>query len=174
MDELQKFLDRKKEIIRNWKMTGLLGGITAEFEQEQMAVILENQRLDNEMNVEERDNPKDPNLGGGYYGHFRRISIPLVRRMYNPNAFLGFKIVSVQSMMAPEHSFFYRDRYGNLKAVAVRAKVRKTKVPIPPLGRVNEDLGEEAKMLAIYSNELMREMSGEIVMDIWNNETNLS
>ena len=169
MDELQKFLNRKKEIVKNWKTTGLLAGIENEFEQEQMALVLENQRIDNELEVEARDNPEDKNITG-YYPQFRRISIPLVRRIYNPKTFLGFKLVSVQTMMAPEHSFYYRDKYGNLKASAVRAKTRSTAVPIPPLqGGELFTLDNEAKLVALCANELMWEMNREITGDLWAN-----
>jgi hypothetical protein len=121
--------------------------------------------------IPERDNPHDPNLAG-YYKYFRRASIPLARRTYDPNTFVGFKWVSIQPIMDMESSFLYRDRYGNLKTQAIRARTRETVwiIQKPELDDAgNYNLKQEAEIIARSANKLNKMMMGEIVQDLYTN-----
>ena len=161
MNELQQYIDRKKDIVTKWERIGLLGGITDAFEKEQMALMLENQRLCNEIPYEIHD----PFMQS-YHPDFIKIAIPLVRRMFQPSSFMAYNIVSIQTLMAQEHSIFYRDKYGNLKAHAVRAKTSKLR-HIPNLE--SRSLDERAKLLADYAKELTSIITGEIIRDLRDN-----
>lgn len=72
MDMNDKFLKEAEEIEKRWKKTGLLDGLIPDKDNKATtAVLLENQRLINEQNTDTRDLAK-----------FKRITIPLVRRLY--------------------------------------------------------------------------------------------
>lgn len=92
-----------------WGQTGLLEGIHAPSPKEQdfmrktTAVLLENQRLFNEMSTDTGD-----------IAQFKRISIPLVRRIYPQ--LIANKIVSVQPLLGPTGLVYYlRFRYSSNK-----------------------------------------------------------
>ena len=71
MNANSKFLNEAKELERRWSQTGLLEGIKDKYERSCTAVLLENQRLMNEVATDTSD-----------IAQFKRISIPLVRRIY--------------------------------------------------------------------------------------------
>ena len=70
MNANSKFLNEAREIETRWKKTGLLEGIQDRYVRSATAVLLENQRLMNEVSTDTGD-----------VAQFKRISIPLVRRL---------------------------------------------------------------------------------------------
>jgi hypothetical protein len=83
MNANSRFLNEAKELETRWGKTGLLEGIQDRYVRSATAVLLENQRLMNEVSTDTGD-----------IAQFKRISIPLVRRIYPQ--LIANKIVSVQ------------------------------------------------------------------------------
>jgi len=98
-----KFLNEARELERRWHQTGLLEGINDKYARSCTAVLLENQRLMNEVSTDTGD-----------IAQFKRISIPLVRRIYPQ--LIANKIVSVQPLLGPTGLVYYlRFRYSSNK-----------------------------------------------------------
>lgn len=103
-----KFLNEAREIEARWSKPlkngkSLLDGIGNRYERSTTAVLLENQRLVNESMTDTGD-----------IAQFKRISIPLVRRIYPQ--LIANKIVSVQPLLGPTGLVYYlRFRYSSNK-----------------------------------------------------------
>lgn len=97
------YLNEAAKIEATWAKTGMLQGIENKFERSTAAVMLENQRLINETMTDTGD-----------VAQFKRISIPLVRRIYPQ--LIANKIVSVQPLLGPTGLVYYlRFRYSSNK-----------------------------------------------------------
>ncbi len=113
MNANAKFLNEARDMVRVWGQTGLLENI-GEYDHKGVfhenryvksaaAVLLENQRLMNEVST-----------GSDDIAMFKRISIPLVRRIYPQ--LIANKIVSVQPLLGPTGLVYYlRFRYSSNK-----------------------------------------------------------
>lgn len=98
-----KFLNEARELESRWAQTGLLENINDKYTRSCTAVLLENQRLMNENSTDSGD-----------VAQFKRISIPLVRRIYPQ--LIANKVVSVQPLLGPTGLVYYlRFRYGSNK-----------------------------------------------------------
>lgn len=103
MNANSQFLNEARELETRWAQTGLLEGIQDRHTRAATAVLLENQRLMNEASTDTGD-----------VAQFKRISIPLVRRIYPQ--LIANKIVSVQPLLGPTGLVYYlRFRYGSNK-----------------------------------------------------------
>lgn len=103
MNANAKFLNEARELEGRWSKTGLLEGIEDRYVRSATAVLLENQRLMNEVSTDTGD-----------IAQFKRISIPLVRRIYPQ--LIANKIVSVQPLLGPTGLVYYlRFRYSSNK-----------------------------------------------------------
>ena len=103
MNANSRFLNEARELETRWKQTGLLEGIQDRYVRSATAVLLENQRLMNEVSTDTGD-----------VAQFKRISIPLVRRIYPQ--LIANKIVSVQPLLGPTGLVYYlRFRYSSNK-----------------------------------------------------------
>lgn len=103
MNANAKFLNEARELEGKWGQTGLLEGIDNRYERSCAAVLLENQRLFNEVATDTGD-----------ISQFKRISIPLIRRIYPQ--LIANKIVSVQPLLGPTGLVYYlRFRYSSNK-----------------------------------------------------------
>jgi Major capsid protein Gp23 len=103
MNANSRFLNEAKELETRWGQTGLLKGIDDRYVRSATAVLLENQRLMNEVSTDTGD-----------IAQFKRISIPLVRRIYPQ--LIANKIVSVQPLLGPTGLVYYlRFRYSSNK-----------------------------------------------------------
>ena len=103
MNANSRFLNEAKELETRWGRTGLLEGIEDRYVRSATAVLLENQRLMNEVSTDTGD-----------IAQFKRISIPLVRRIYPQ--LIANKIVSVQPLLGPTGLVYYlRFRYSSNK-----------------------------------------------------------
>ena len=171
MDEVsvhERISKQKKQIVDLWESTGMLKGIANDLEREQVALILDNQRVWNS-DVNEQEMPNE--FLKEYYPYLKRVSIPIARRVYDPVSFVGFSLVSVQAMMGAEHSFLYRDLYGNLRARTVRAKSAKIgHIPgRPDPEKYQVMLDGECDICTDYSANVVRRMNVEVVNDIHRN-----
>ena len=111
MSANSKFLNEARELVGRWGKTGLLEGIDNRYERDACAVLLENQRLMNEVSTDTGD-----------IAMFKRISIPLVRRIYPQ--LIANKIVSVQPLLGPTGLVYYlRFRYSSNKGATRGADV---------------------------------------------------
>ena len=136
MNANSKFLNEAKELERRWSQTGLLEGIKDKYERSCTAVLLENQRLMNEVATDTSD-----------IAQFKRISIPLVRRIYPQ--LIANKVVSVQPLLGPTGLVYYlRFRYSTNKG-ATRGQDNNAGYP-------NDD-----------ANTLMQRASGDANLDIY-------
>lgn len=98
-----RFLNEAKQVESKWSKTKLLNGISDRFTRSATAVLLENQHLMNEAMTDSGD-----------IAQFKRISIPLVRRIYPQ--LIANKIVSVQPLLGPAGLVYYlRFRYSSNK-----------------------------------------------------------
>lgn len=103
MNANSRFLNEARELEAKWQKTGLLEGIEDRYVRSTTAVLLENQRLINEVSTDTGD-----------IAQFKRISIPLVRRIYPQ--LIANKIVSVQPLLGPTGLVYYlRFRYSSNK-----------------------------------------------------------
>jgi hypothetical protein len=136
MDANARFLNEAKELESRWVKTGLLDGIEDRFVRSTTAVLLENQRLINEVSTDSGD-----------VAQFKRISIPLVRRIYPQ--LIANKVVSVQPLLGPTGLVYYmRFRYSSNKG-ATRGADNNAGFP-----------GDDA-------NSLMQLASGDANLDIF-------
>ena len=71
MNANSRFLNEARELETRWKQTGLLEGIGDRYVRSATAVLLENQRLMNDVSTDT-----------GPVARVKRSSIPLVRRIY--------------------------------------------------------------------------------------------
>lgn len=98
-----RLLNEAQELETRWSKFGLLDGIQDRDVRRTTAVLLENQRLINEVSTDTSD-----------IAQFKRISIPLVRRIYPQ--LIANKIVSVQPLLGPTGLVYYlRFRYSSNK-----------------------------------------------------------
>ena len=131
-----RFLNEAKQLEGRWAETGLLKGIKEKYTRSCAAVLLENQRLINEISTDTGD-----------IAQFKRISIPLVRRIYPQ--LIANKIVSVQPLLGPTGLVYYlRFRMSSDKG-ATRG------------GSVNSGFPDDDK----YT--LMQRADGTANLDIW-------
>src|SRR5882724_8951305 len=97
------YLNEAAILSDRWGKIGLLEGIKNKWDRSNCAVMLENQRLVNEQSTDTGD-----------IAQFKRISIPLVRRIYPQ--LIANKIVSVQPLLGPTGLVYYlRFRYSSNK-----------------------------------------------------------
>jgi hypothetical protein len=136
MNANARFLNEAKQLETRWAKTGLLNNIEDKYVRSATAVLLENQRLVNEASTDTSD-----------IAQFKRISIPLVRRIYPQ--LIANKIVSVQPLLGPTGLVYYlRFRYSSNKG-ATRGADNNAGFP-----------GDDA-------NSLMQRADGTANLDIW-------
>ena len=105
-----RFLAEAKQCEPYWEKTGLLEGLSDPYVRATTAVLLENQRLSNQQSGMLNETSTD----SGDIANFKRISIPLVRRIYAQ--LIANKIVSVQPLLGPTGLVYYlRFRYSTDK-----------------------------------------------------------
>lgn len=136
MNANARFLNEAKQLETRWAKTGLLNNIEDKYVRSATAVLLENQRLVNEASTDTSD-----------IAQFKRISIPLVRRIYPQ--LIANKIVSVQPLLGPTGLVYYlRFRYSSDKG-ATRGADNNGGFP-----------GDDA-------NSLMQLADGTANLDVW-------
>ncbi len=147
MDLNNNLIAESVKMVDKWSEYGLLEGIEDEHTKRNTALLLENQKLSNE-------GPMTEALSGGTgssdVSQFRRISIPLVRRIYPQ--LVANKIVSVQPLLGPTGLVYYlRFRYGSDKGST--------------LGQTNKNLAVGSA--GAESITMQQQTDGDANLDIW-------
>lgn len=142
MDINNNLIAESIKLEEEWAATGLLEGIEDTSVRRNCAVMLENQKLVNEALTGGTDSSD--------VAQFRRISIPLVRRIYPQ--LIANKIVSVQPLLGPTGLVYYlRFRYGTDKGST--------------LGYTNKDLA--VGTAGAESITMQQQTDGDANLDIW-------
>lgn len=144
----------RKDRFELWSKTGMLKGITSDYDAQSIAVLLDSQRQANEV---ANDNSQ-----------FKRCSIPLVRRVYP--VLVASRIASLQPMISPGCSLYYEDKYNNVQRGEVAAKGRKFQTHWSPeddaaLGE-SHSLDAEAAYCAQIAELLAYEIDREVFADL--------
>lgn len=139
-----KFLNEARELTAQWSPTGLLEGIQDDYTRSCTAVLLENQRLMNEIATDTSD-----------IAQFKKISIPLVRRIYPQ--LIANKIVSVQPLLGPTGLVFYlRFRMGTDKG-ATRGATNSSGYPGDDANSLQQLASGDANLDVYYSHQLVNQ-----------------
>ena len=140
-----KFLNEARELESRWAQTGLLENINDKYTRSCTAVLLENQRLINESSTDSGD-----------VAQFKRISIPLVRRIYPQ--LIANKVVSVQPLLGPTGLVYYlRFRYGSNKG-SVRGAT-KSGFPGDDANSLQQLASGDANLSVYYSHQFVENES---------------
>jgi hypothetical protein len=143
MNANARFLNEAREMEKKWSSTGLLEGIDDKFVKATTSVLLENQRLFNE-------NATDT----GDIAQFKRISIPLVRRIYPQ--LIANKIVSVQPLLGPTGLVYYlRFRYSSNKG-AIRGASNNSGYPGDDVNTLGTKANGDANLDIYYSSQFIQ------------------
>jgi len=137
-----KFLNEAAVMESRWGETGLLNGIEDRYTRSCTAVLLENQRLMNEVSTDTGD-----------IAQFKRISIPLVRRIYPQ--LIANKVVSVQPLLGPTGLVYYlRFRYSTNKG-DVRGADNNAGFPGDDANSLQQLASGDANLSIYYSHQLV-------------------
>ena len=143
MNANAQFLNEAKELESRWNKTGLLQGIEDRYVRSATAVLLENQRLMNEVSTDTGD-----------VAQFKRISIPLVRRIYPQ--LIANKIVSVQPLLGPTGLVYYlRFRYSSNKG-ATRGASNNSGFPGDDVNSLMQLADGTANLDVFYSHQFVQ------------------
>ena len=157
-----RYNEEAEAILGKWNKFGLLNGIDEDFKK-RMSVILENQKLFNEMT-------DDNNT----MGQFKRLSIPLVRRIWGDIAMRHF--ISVQPLLGP-HGIIHYFKNNQIIETETYAQTRKMKTIWS--FEVQQDLrwasrdgfrfDAEVELAAVMAQELTLEFDREVIHDLEQN-----
>ena len=143
MNANARFLNEAREVEANWSKTGILKGIEDPFVRSATAVLLENQRLINETSTDTSD-----------VAQFKRISIPLVRRIYPQ--LIANKIVSVQPLLGPTGLVYYlRFRYSSNKG-SIRGASNNGGFPGDDVNSLQQRASGDANLDIFYSSQFIQ------------------
>lgn len=142
MNANSRFLNEAKQLEARWSETGLLDDINDHFVRSCTAVLLENQRLMNEVSTDTGD-----------IAQFKRISIPLVRRIYPQ--LIANKVVSVQPLLGPTGLVYYlRFRYSTNKG-ATRGADNNAGFPGDDVNSLQQLASGDANLDIFYSSQFV-------------------
>jgi len=142
MNANARFLNEAKVLSKRWGETGLLNGIKDDHTRLCSAVLLENQKLMNEVTTDTSD-----------IAQFKRISIPLVRRIYPQ--LIANKIVSVQPLLGPAGLVYYlRFRYSSNKG-AVRGQTNNGGYPGDDVNSLQQLASGDANLYTYYTSQFV-------------------
>src|SRR5271154_2926581 len=123
-----------------------LEGIESKWDRQNTAVLLDNQRLINEQSTDTGD-----------IAQFKRISIPLVRRIYPQ--LIANKIVSVQPLLGPTGLVYYlRFRYSSNKG-SVRGADLNGGFPSDDINSLQQLADGTANLAPFYSSQFVQNES---------------
>ena len=143
MNANARFLNEARELRKRWEKTGLLKNIEEDYAKDTCAVLLENQRLMNEVSTDTGD-----------IAQFKRISIPLVRRIYPQ--LIANKIVSVQPLLGPTGLVYYlRFRYSSNKG-ATRGADNNAGFPGDDANSLQQRASGDANLDIFYSHQFVQ------------------
>jgi hypothetical protein len=145
--------DSCEQIMENWEHTNLLEGVSKKNKQN-LAVILSNQNLFNKNFSRDGDD------------NFKRISIPLVRKVFG--GIVEKNIIGFQAMIAPTSFLFYeevKEKKSNYDEVLAKTKRLKTFFPDYEF----KNIDSEAELVASLAWDIEEEIWAEILTDLVNN-----
>jgi hypothetical protein len=146
MNANARFLNEARELESRWGRTGLLEGLDDRYVRSACAVLLENQRLMNEVSTDTSD-----------IAQFKRISIPLVRRIYPQ--LIANKIVSVQPLLGPTGLVYYlRFRYSSNKG-AIRGADNNGGFPADDVNSLQQLADGTANLDIFYTHQFVQNES---------------
>jgi hypothetical protein len=138
-----RLLNEASTLEEQWSKVGLLDGITDRYTRQMTAVLLENQRLINEVSTDTAD-----------IAQFKRISIPLVRRIYPQ--LIANKIVSVQPLLGPTGLVYYlRFRYSSNKG-DMRGATLQGGFPSDDDASMQQKASGDANLANFYSSQFVQ------------------
>jgi len=153
MNANARFLNEAKELETRWSKTGILKGIEDPYVRSATAVLLENQRLINETATDTSD-----------VAQFKRISIPLVRRIYPQ--LIANKIVSVQPLLGPTGLVYYlRFRYSSNKG-SVRGASNDGGFPGDDVNSLQQRASGDANLDIYYSSQFVQNETTPVVQAV--------
>lgn len=142
-----KFLNEARVLDTKWSQTGLMNGITDRYERAVTATILENQKLANDKFLNETATDTSD------VANFKRISIPLVRRIFPQ--LIANKIVSVQPLLGPTGLVYYlRFRYSSDKG-ATRGASNNGGFPGDDVNTLGQLASGDANLDDYYSSQMI-------------------
>jgi hypothetical protein len=143
MDGNSKFLNEAAKLETFWENLGMLGDdINDPYVRKCASVLMENQRLVNETSTDTSD-----------VAQFKRISIPLVRRIYPQ--LIANKVVSVQPLLGPTGLVYYlRFRYSTNKG-AVRGADNNAGFPGDDANSLQQTASGDANLYEYYSSQFV-------------------
>lgn len=155
---------------RKWASFGLLEGISDPFIGRNLASLYENQLLHNEkwpgnqVLLPEGTDPLVPL--SNWVQFWKKASIPVLRRSFDNN-FVGYDLVSVQTMKSSEENIYLLDFNGRLYSVLMQSNSRilRSKWNRPDR-EYPVSLNAEAASVEVFAEELMNEFSREIISDL--------
>lgn len=161
-----------KSVVENskkWVSTGLLGGVNDTFIGRNICKLFDNQLQYNK------------NYNEDYQTSWKRCSIPLLRRVFDPS-FVGYDLVSVQSMRDSQDRIYYLTQEGRLTSSISQAHSRKlnNEWETPEWNYSEENsptvtykgqvytygLDAESEATSDYANSLRNEFTREIIADL--------
>lgn len=147
------YLNEAKELESRWAKTGLLRGIEDTHTRAATAVLLENQRL----MLEREKLFNEVSTDTADVAQFKRISIPLVRRIYPQ--LIANKIVSVQPLLGPTGLVYYlRFRYSSNKG-SVRGASNNGGFPTDDVNSLQQLADGTANLDVYYSSQFINNES---------------
>ncbi len=147
------YLNEAKELESRWARTGLLKGIEDTHTRAATAVLLENQRL----MLEREKLFNEVSTDTADVAQFKRISIPLVRRIYPQ--LIANKIVSVQPLLGPTGLVYYlRFRYSSNKG-SVRGASNNGGFPTDDVNSLQQLADGTANLDVYYSSQFVNNES---------------
>lgn len=173
----ETYIETTTENTSKWVSIGLLDNVESPYVIRQMATLLENQRLFNQnYSAEQVQLPKDSTMSmdiDKWVAQFKRISIPAVRRIFAPEGFVGYDLVSVQTMLGPSDDIYFTNSYDRQIAETISAKTSKLRTrwddyvgEIYTERTASQQLDHETEVVAKFSKSVQNEINHEIVRDL--------
>lgn len=150
-----RYLNEARQIESRWSRPlkngkSMLDGITDRTERASAAVLLENQRLMNEAMTDTGD-----------IAQFKRISIPLVRRIYPQ--LIANKIVSVQPLLGPTGLVYYlRFRYSSNKGAMRGADLTPSGYPTDDVTSLQQLASGDGNLEIFYTHQFVQNETSSI------------
>lgn len=159
LKERQKFNDEVARLIPRWKTTGYLDGLRDDYQVEQMALILENQRLYQEVWTEGR----------------KQDYLSLTHQIFKD--FLGFELVSIFTLMGPKDycyfpKYVYTSEIDGSKNEGGDISLHVVPEEIPAKTRKIRSVQQielTKETLPITAKKIREEITREIISDLKNN-----
>lgn len=140
MNPNAQYLTESRQLEQKWNKLGLLEGIKDHDTRKMTSVLLENQMLFNENGTDSSD-----------IAQFKRISVPLVRRIYPQ--LIANKIVSVQPLLGPTGLVYYlRFRYSSNKG-ATRGASNNAGFPGDDVNSLMQTASGDANLDRMYTSQ---------------------